>query len=790
MSFVQPPSTLQVALIERSSTREEIRPSPNAQGVAVAEVGTPNPTVLYPNVGFEVKVFDLLNPNGPPLTVIPNPQTITFEDQLSDVGSGQVTLATDDVPASILAKDNIWKVYWLGIEVFAFIGGQLQDTQIQASEEHDRVVASNGIAQWMDKMKVYPGNWPVVSGAPAPTPTQTFTNASYASILQTLFNQGIARGTLPWFTQYLWSNLVDSHNIAWTDVGTWSVDAGTSMLDLVKQYAAALPFDWHMDTQGRLALWQTAGTNRTETVKVQPIGSVISSEITTDWTNLWDVYLVEDNNQGFTEQVDTSTITTFGRRENFSSSSSTLTSTGRADLALSLLNAAKLPAIQKVVQVDVSQVGRRPYIDFFLGDTISVEFTDGTVEPARVIAIAMNGGDGVAEEAQLTLDFMLPSTSTTPTGTSSSAIDTGNTGSQVVYGDNGNNVSTVTTSATNFITLQVQAFLDTYAEVYVSIEGSASAAMTLTATIYLDGNPIRTMSTQVPAAGSFTWTPVFMLTSIPQGTHSAYLTVATSTGTFVVQPFYMQFWFEGPNLNGGLGGGGDVPMSVVDTIVSTPHTLTTAAPTLSLQGPIAIKPSDSISSSAHHPTDTTSAGTQNELWQGYFEQVATSGDDTSESSGPSFSSTSNQLEAGNDGSFTWNFSCRFVIPSPGIPSGATITRAFLAGVSYATNSGFIGAIYAEHAASPTAPTSQSDFLGRTRTTASVAWSASQTANTAIQTPSLISVIQELVTAFPGTITAIQIFVQNNASPVNGEMILQSYDDSPTNAPTLTVMWHL
>src|SRR5215472_14236806 len=459
MTFVQPLGQQQIQVLEVGTPSEKIRP-PGYLNVILDPSVTPIQIQgVSPGIGFEVRVFDILNPNGPPVAVIPNPQIVQFEDTLSDVGSGTVTISTEDVAAAAFTKDNVWRIYWLGNPVFAFLGTQLQDTQIQGSEVHMRVVAGNGIGQVLDWMKTYPGNFPQTSGGPAPAPTQTFTNSSRANIIALLLAQGKARGTLPWISQYLWNKTRDSMNVAWTDVHTLSVDAGTSMLELVRDYATAGPFDWHMDNQGRLALWNHAGANRVVQIRVAPVGSILSAEITTDYTNLWDVVLIEDQNKGFTEQKDNTSVSTYGRRENFNSSSTVLDSTGRADLGFSLLQQWKLPAVQKVIQIDTAQIGRRPYIDYFLGDVIAAEFTDGSIAAARVIAIAMSSvGSESGEEAELTLDFMLSQVSINQGGTGSSAITDGTGSIQVVYADNTGAPENVNATLSVYLSLVVQAF--------------------------------------------------------------------------------------------------------------------------------------------------------------------------------------------------------------------------------------------------------------------------------------------------------------------------------------------
>jgi hypothetical protein len=746
------------------------------------------PTVaqIRDETGIEVRVFDVLTPNGNPLAVVPNPVNVSFEAVLNDVGSISVEVDTDDMPASVWAKDNIWKVYWLGLEVFAGIGEMVQDTQIQGNGIRQRVAAGKGIAQWLDKMKTYPGNW---GGAGSPTESQTFSNVSLATIYETLLGQGFLRGVAPWMYLDNWNGIFDTAGVQWTDSWNLSIQAGTSMLELLQTYQQQLPLDWYMNSQGGLSLWHKAGVDQTTTIRVAPVGSVISAQVTTDNTNLWDVVLAEDANKGFTEQKSNAVIAVYGRREQFTSSSSVITATGRANLAFSLLQQWKVPVVEKLVQFDPSTVGQRPFIDYGLGDTIAVEFIDGTISPARVIAIAMNSGNASAPLVEVTLDFMLEKNNNTATGTSGTSTPTSG-GEAIVYADNGSATLTITTGPTVFIILQLEAFNDTYAEVqtYLHLSGATAGAV-LTADVYLDGSIIRTSKQTLPA-GDTTFDPAFIVQGLSAGNHTVWLRLTLSTGTASVAPFDLQHWWTSPDINGGIGGVSPL-ISVADNIPFAAAIMpqnVSISKTLVTQTPTGITRTESL-----HPyqTVTDNDGSTNMIQLGYVEAVNLGANDGHTSSIPSFTATATQLEVGNDGGLIWSAFARFIIPSPGLPSGITITHAWLSGFVDQNDNNANVLVQAEHAAAPTAPTSRADYLSRTLTTASVVWTpGSVTSGQAIQSPDLASIIQELVTAFGGTITAINIFWQDNSSPLNGKMLIRSFENAANEPPVLTIRYHL
>lgn len=433
---------------------------PGIQVIDVIPTLPPHVQNTTPLTGLEVRVFDVLNPNGPSIAYIPNPITVAFEDELSGVGSGQVTLSSDDVPSTVFAKDNIWRIYWLGIPVFSFIGETVQDVQIPSSAGHDRAVGGRGIGQWLDKMKVYPPGWPTTRRASQ----YTFAHSTLANIVYTMIQASQARGTASWITFGNWNGTHDSSHALWADANNITVNVGDSVLTLIQNYMTAVPFDWHMSHNGVLSLWLNAGRDRTVQVKFQPVGSMLTAEIDTDWTNLWDAILLEDNSITFSETTDPSVIATYGRRENFAAADNISDSGGVTQYISSLLNTWTSPVVEKLVQVDVTSVGRRPFIDFNLGDKVGVEFPDGTVDTARVVAISMSsisgvglgvstadtgstttgststgsaGGTPVSQaalsvQAQAALDFTLERAAIPLAGTSSSGLGGGNVYSTIV----------------------------------------------------------------------------------------------------------------------------------------------------------------------------------------------------------------------------------------------------------------------------------------------------------------------------------------------------------------------
>jgi hypothetical protein len=776
VTVYNPPGTLGTG-ITIAGHPSHVRPTTGGLvSTSITVAGVPNYVQLLTGAGFEVRVYDVTNPNNGLLAVVPNPETVQFEDTLSDVGSGQVTVATDDLPAIVWQKDHIWKIFWEGVLRFAFIAEQVQDDSVMTDMVHRRTIAGKGVGQWLDKMKVYP------TAIPTGPPQRTFNNVTYASIYQTLLNEAHARGTASFVTQNAWTATNDSEGAPWSDTNQLQVAVGTSMLDLLTQFSQALPFDWHVGPQFDLALTLQMGSDRSLQVMVQPVGSVIESTVTTDTTGLWDTILIQDANNQYTEQVDTTAIATYNRREQFVSSQTVTTSTGRADLAYSLLSQWKVPQVQRLVQVDCNTAGRKPFVDFGIGDFISVEFTDGSIVKSRVIAIAMAGGISVSEIAQVTLDFDIGRTLDAGTTTETSL---GYTGPVTVYADNSTTTMSIGTTVVVAIVLQLVATTPTQLTCDTYVRGQASTNQTMTAQVYIDGNLIRTMK-QFNDVGEVTWAPTFMIPSLDSGTHPVQLRLSVDTGTFAIAAFDLQHWYTGIGLEGGIPSGSTL-LDVVDIIPALGPTITTSVSLVAAA--TSRTPSHTDTLSVYHTLTDAADGSINTLVLGYTRPVAAAGDDGATSSIPSFTNSATALEVGNDGGLIWGSYMRFTIPSPGLPAGGTITFATLTVMPTSTDSGLLSLVRAERAAGPAAPTTRADFLARTRTTASTAWNVNPTSGTSVVSPSLVPVIQEVLTAFGASITTIQLFIEDNTSPTNGKMLFQSFNHTTPVPAVLTIRYH-
>lgn len=166
-------------------------------------------------------------------------------------------------------------------------------------------------------------------------------------------------------------------------------------------------------------------------------------------------------------------------------------------------------------------------------------------------------------------------------------------------------------------------------------------------------------------------------------------------------------------------------------------------------------------------------------------------DDGYWSSLPAFSNGAVGFRLGDNGNQLSSFA-RFAGVT--IDNGATIDSAKITLTDWwdeSTAADVVSAISAHDAADPAAPTDETEAAGATRTTASVNWTfgsaTAQVTDATHDTPSLVSVVQELVNSYNYAGGAHMVFFFDFVSvSAARQLVFNSYDDDPTKDAVLTV----
>src|SRR5690606_2692988 len=144
------------------------------------------------------------------------------------------------------------------------------------------------------------------------------------------------------------------------------------------------------------------GSDLSDRIRLYP-GADVSNQTTTRARRDIKTVLLPASNTAFGEPVeaDEDYITRWGRRERFVKFDDAVDADTATNMATPLLDVRKDEIQERRVSVDYNRPGRRPFVDFNLGDYLGVVFGN-EVHTFRVIAIAFqHSKDGVRTEVVL-----------------------------------------------------------------------------------------------------------------------------------------------------------------------------------------------------------------------------------------------------------------------------------------------------------------------------------------------------------------------------------------------------
>ncbi|MGH2512351.1 MAG: hypothetical protein ACRDGQ_06665 [Candidatus Limnocylindrales bacterium] len=335
-----------------------------------------------PATGLPIEV-DIYKPDGQTmLATLQNAYGVGFQDVLDDVGSGTFTLNANDpkaTPANI-AKGNIAKIRIGGIYRFAFVMEEPDHIVAAKGGKGDEtwLIQGRGVLSLLDRAVVYPLGWPSVTASS----TVTYTGPA-GSMLHSFLVLAQARGTLPEITFDDWTT-VDSLNQPWPDLEIIDFHAGANYLDVAKQLMALGVIDLYMDPN--LHLWAFVNRSRDlSTTVVLRAGRHIADDQVHNkkhYSAVKSRVLVEGATKPDTgtpqyEEV-IGVIETdpgIGRREGYVAFSSSVdpTTLNQVGVAAILSAAADAEPLQVPVLADSEPGGYVPYVDYTLGDYISLD---------------------------------------------------------------------------------------------------------------------------------------------------------------------------------------------------------------------------------------------------------------------------------------------------------------------------------------------------------------------------------------------------------------------------------
>ena len=731
---------------------------------------------LLAGAGIELQVWDRSDPTGTML------ETLRFREQkfewvLSETGAIEVTLPRAYLNSVLAEEDHHIVVLVDGIERARFIAEDLVEVPLSEDERQSVKVVGRGIGASLEWGAVAPYDF----GGPNQRVKRIWSGATRAQALFDIFGEIKARSALPQVTVDGWDGVHGSTGAVWADLVDLEFDAGGTYLALLDSWTE-YGIEWTMTHDFRLQLAPSFGRNLASSVVIYPAHTARQQELSISRRDIRTRIFTQDGAGGVALIEDAVALDKWGHREQyavFSDALGTGTATANGYLLLDLIKDA---VKERRVEIDPNAPGRRPFVDFDLGDVVGVWFGDDVYE-FRVLAIAMGADEDGRVRCEVTLEYMLEAQRRRRQRLLNSSTAGGGvaSGPQTVYAIDGGVV--VGTSPVSLAPLTLTAFVSTLGKCGFCVIGTCSTPQTVTVDLLYVEDVIESFKYTLPA-GLQTVEATWLWTQIPQGQVPMRIRLSVDTGTFTVGSLKAQFWVEAKSIAGKQT---QAPILFMTEEVPPAESLIGVADSFDLwlpglvsgailTGGEDVPPADemiAITDSFSEPvTFTVTAQTNGSDQDGWVN----SGAITTNSAG---------TFVGDVGGESRSAFYRFAIPVD--LTGKTIVDAYLLATGNAVSAAPVTRIRAIDAAAPTAPTTLAEYTGATLTTEGRDWLTATTNGGALQSPSIKNIVDELLASY-GTVSSIVVMHQNNGSATNANNQFRSYDYGATAGVRLVIQY--
>lgn len=704
---------------------------------------------LLAGTGVTVQVWDrdLWDDPESGLLLLLQYRSLKYEDELSASGTCELIIGPEYIGASWLQKDNILRFIVEGVERFACYIEDFIETTINQEESPSVRIVGRGLGKCLEWGTICPQGWPDAGY----NVERAWTLKTRGYVLNELLDEIHSRGTLLQVSRDGWNSEVASNGQTWPDLLDLEFKAGSTYGKLLEDWNE-YGVEWRMGPQFNLLLAPYLGRDLHETIYLYPLNTIKNQESTYIRRDIRTKFYLEDSNSGVATIQDNDAIAKWGQRELYQVFSEAVGAGTATSIGYALMDLVKDQVVERRVKIDPLVDGRRPFVDFDIGDTVTVVFGPEVKLEFRVLAIALEVDENGQLTAEVTLDFILEAQRKRRQrllegqgggGTSS--------GPQMTYSLGGGFV--VTTSLLGVLPLSITAFRSTIGKLGFTMIGTSSVNQVLKVEAMYSATVLETFEYSL-LAGKNTVEITWLWTEIPQGTVPMQLRVSTDVGTFTVADTKAQFWIEAKAIAG--------KQSVAPVI-----DVTEVVPEILVPG---------VTDIVDLPVLTTMAGTPD-----YEEDVPELEEPTVTESTPdgwlllrtwpagatddgwadttTFTSTGSTARAGNQTAASGAF---FRFPITVNLTGRTIRDAWLQVVTNAASTEVLLELGAVASSNPVAPTTLAEFNALTQTTERRDWSIIPTAAGTFRSPSIKNIIEELQTSY-GTMSNILILAKNDGT---------------------------
>jgi hypothetical protein len=208
-------------------------------------------------------------------------------------------------------------------------------------------------------------------------------------ILKKIVDESVARAEMAGAPVTLsFSNTVDTDGHAWTDIQEMTLPVSSDILSLLPQITLA-GLDVEMAHDFTLNAWKRRGTDLSATLALRPGRDVEANTPSVRWGTVFNSGLMR-HGTGWKLVEDATSITTNGRCATGITAGATDSETQAIQTADAFFAEQAKPQTSLPFTISSASTGPKPYVDFGLGDILTVPGVDGAPIRGRCMSIAIS----------------------------------------------------------------------------------------------------------------------------------------------------------------------------------------------------------------------------------------------------------------------------------------------------------------------------------------------------------------------------------------------------------------
>jgi len=342
---------------------------------------------------IDVGIFD---PGGFFYGMLNDADVLRVEASHMTQGAGEVQVHIDAVSANLLDVQRVIKVRVGGVDVYAFIVEEIEDTLVarEGRAQETRVARGRGLYAFFDYALVFPN-------MPSEPDKRVFTNKLVGEILYQLMDEAWQRGcTLPYPT---FSPTADTGGNPWPRVTT-DARVGDSLFQFIRHLQALAGFRFFVQPTMVVDAHLLSALSTTPKVILIEGKNLIWVRRQRTMAELSTAVLVRGDANTYREQV-YSEVNTYGRVERFIDFGRTTDTSVLSGVADAYAGERRSPK-EVLTVAAVPGWGEMPWVDYNVGDYVYISAQrrgiEGTYRVNRIV-LETPGRTGRVEEATVYL---------------------------------------------------------------------------------------------------------------------------------------------------------------------------------------------------------------------------------------------------------------------------------------------------------------------------------------------------------------------------------------------------